>query len=258
MRVGILVVGSLFWDTAAHRSAWREQRLEVGKSAHVFAPIRYGRRSESRANTYTMVFSRLAGRHDYRRGVGIIVPCRKPVRTSQDLFDEAEQLWIAESKDGSPRYPLRSTWGAVAALFRPGFDHELSAEWRARVAASAYPRLCHTRSERCALALDGTLAVPWPRALDGADVVNVDILLATPADPSLESGRYGGALHVARAWLNAVDDGKRYEQYFFNNVEAGIRTFQDSRIWATLAQSPNANVYRERYPGATAKLDSEQ
>ena len=43
---GILVIGSLFWDTS--RQGWRDERLHMAASEAVTAPIRYGRRSRNR------------------------------------------------------------------------------------------------------------------------------------------------------------------------------------------------------------------
>jgi hypothetical protein len=70
LRTGVLVVGSLDWESTIYggafvatldpvRSNWRKTRLKVDKRStqYVRVPIRYGRLSESRGNTYTMVFS---------------------------------------------------------------------------------------------------------------------------------------------------------------------------------------------------------
>src|SRR5205809_2973005 len=89
---GILVIGSLFWDTS--RQGWRDERLHMAASEAVTAPIRYGRRSRNRGNTYTMVFSRSA-----QPGQAIVVPCRNIVRSAVDLIAEAEQLWAAERNE---------------------------------------------------------------------------------------------------------------------------------------------------------------
>jgi len=57
----------------------------------VTAPIRYGRRSEMRGKTYTMVFSNAIG-----DGRAIAVRCAHPVSSIDDLISEAEHLWAAE------------------------------------------------------------------------------------------------------------------------------------------------------------------
>ena len=61
LNVGVLIIGSLFWDSEQNRPAWRDARLDMATAQTVTAPIRYGRRSgRNRGYTYTMVFSRLA------------------------------------------------------------------------------------------------------------------------------------------------------------------------------------------------------
>ena len=55
--LGVLIIGSLYWDRACHRTNWRRDRLDQCRGRHVRAPIRYGRRSKTRGCSYTMVFS---------------------------------------------------------------------------------------------------------------------------------------------------------------------------------------------------------
>src|SRR5205823_8142389 len=62
LRVGILVIGSLLWDIDSERVDWRHKRLDVNRSRKVLAPIRYGRLSQSRSDTFTMVISKLCDR----------------------------------------------------------------------------------------------------------------------------------------------------------------------------------------------------
>jgi hypothetical protein len=40
-KVGVLIIGSLFWRMEPHRVAWRKSRLNESKPIPVFAPIRY-------------------------------------------------------------------------------------------------------------------------------------------------------------------------------------------------------------------------
>ena len=89
-QVGILIVGSLLWDTKEHRQRWRSARLDVAAGARVRAPIRYGRRSSSRGNTFTMVFSNELDAATEKLGFGIAVPCKARVCSAQDLIEEAE------------------------------------------------------------------------------------------------------------------------------------------------------------------------
>ena len=79
--LGVLIIGSLYWDNSI-RDKWRRERLDLERRQYVRAPIRYGRRSERRGHSYTMVFS--AGLREADFGTAIAVPCR-----SRDLIAEA-------------------------------------------------------------------------------------------------------------------------------------------------------------------------
>ena len=94
VKIGVLIIGSLFWDPSDPRKKWRCERLDpLVAKRHVRAPIRYGRKSSTRGNSYTMVFS--AGLCEKKFGQAIVVPCRRPVRDTDDLVEEAVYLWAA-------------------------------------------------------------------------------------------------------------------------------------------------------------------
>jgi hypothetical protein len=48
LTAGVLIIGSLLWDSDKERPAWRAARLNVAAAQTVTAPIRYGRLSKSR------------------------------------------------------------------------------------------------------------------------------------------------------------------------------------------------------------------
>jgi hypothetical protein len=78
-------------------------------------PIRYGRKSESRGNTYTMVYST-----SWALGQAKAIRCRNVLSSIEDLILEAEQLWVAERSALTSNGRISATWGAVALLARPG------------------------------------------------------------------------------------------------------------------------------------------
>jgi hypothetical protein len=47
MRIGILTIGSLYWDQSGVRPNWRKDRLESTGERRARVPIRYGRKSNS-------------------------------------------------------------------------------------------------------------------------------------------------------------------------------------------------------------------
>lgn len=111
LSVGILIIGSLLWDE--RRQAWRNARLDMASIDTVTAPIRYGRLSSSRGNTYTMVFSRLC-----KPGQAKLVHCSHTVSSPEDLIAEAEYLWKAE-QPGADAGRIAVNWGCVGLLSNP-------------------------------------------------------------------------------------------------------------------------------------------
>jgi hypothetical protein len=112
-RVGILIIGSLIWDRGrTHREAWRTERLTTERIV-VRAPIRYGRRSKDRKNTYTMLFSNEFCQD--HMGSAVAVPRGRRIRSGSDLVQEAEALWAAEqTTPGETRHPR---WERCIALY---------------------------------------------------------------------------------------------------------------------------------------------
>src|SRR2546427_3819513 len=95
MRLGILIVGSLYWDRSPVRCRWRQDRLSVSGEHRVRVPIRYGRNSGTRGDTFTMVFATSCS-DPAMLGTGIVVPTRANCRAPDHLVEEAECLWAAE------------------------------------------------------------------------------------------------------------------------------------------------------------------
>jgi len=46
LTAGVLIIGSLFWDSERGRPAWRDARLNMASAQTVTAPLRYGRRAK--------------------------------------------------------------------------------------------------------------------------------------------------------------------------------------------------------------------
>lgn len=217
------------------------------------APIRYGRESGGRDKTYTMVFSRLVQRRDYGMGTALFVPCRLDVSAIDDLLDEARHLWAAETSDGDGRGRIGQSWGRVAALFRDE-THPMRREWAKAVEAIHFDPMESTSSEGATVRESGLLRIAWPEWVDRPGAEEPDVLLATATRPTLTHRRYPRAGLIAGRWL---DKRSGEERYFFNNVRAGIRTFQDGTIWKTLATSGKAQDYADLYPEAVDILARE-
>lgn len=236
LNAGILIIGSLLWDATRGRSAWRDARLDMASAKTVTAPIRYGRLSESRGNTHTMVFSRLC-----KSGQGKLLNCIRTISTLADLMAEAEALWKAE-QPRADRGRIACEWGCVALLPNPDREvpEDLLKAWADRIAREPdYGNVTQTEEEGTLVGKDGLLRIDWPRLIEDGASVDVDLLLVTANDPEISPSRpnYPDANTIAEAW-NAAP--KRYAEYFWNNAENGICTFQDEDIRALLHPRDNA------------------
>jgi len=229
LNAGILIIGSLLWD--AQRQAWRDARLEMASAETVTAPIRYGRLSgRQRGHTYTMVFSRLC-----ESGHAKVVRCAHTISSAEDLIAEAEHLWKAEQPSAAADR-IAAHWGCVGLLCNPErrIPDDLLKRWAHRVRGEPdYGNVPQTDDEGCLVGTDGVLRIPWPHLVEGGTAVQLDLLLATANDPTLTGvpPSYPSVEIIAQAW-NA--EGNEHTEYFWRNIDGGIRTFQDDEIRARL------------------------
>jgi hypothetical protein len=232
LSAGILVIGSLFWETDDVRQAWRRDRLRIQEAADVRAPIRYGRISEGRGYTYTMVFSRTCA-----PGQAKAVACQHEIRAAADLVKEAEHLWAAERKQ-PPSGGINAGWGCVALLPNPHREipPEILNSWAARVArARPYGNIRQAPGEGVLVSERDLLQIAWPILTADNNPVPLDLLLATTTQPDLvgDPPRYPAPAMIAERWRNDREDNVRY---FRNNVQSGIHTFEDDAIQRALAE----------------------
>lgn len=212
LNVGVLIIGSLYWDIGGERDQWRSERLQRDGEWVVKAPIRYGRLSDRRG-TFTMVFSQLP---EVQFGLAKVVKCRNTVLSLPDLIAEAEWLWAAESKRVLSR-SISSGWGCVALLVHPerGIPRELVEGWGRHVGGQ------YGLDEGRLVNIRGILQIPWPALADGSGLVPLDLLLATSNSPTVPCPEVEA---IANGWRQGHDE------YFRQNRKNGIQTFQDDAI----------------------------
>ena len=236
MKIGVLIIGSLYWEKKRHRCEWRRERLNKDNKQYIKVPIRYGRLSSTRGDSYTMVFSTWLYREQL--GQAIIVRCKQDIAKGEDLVKEAECLWTAETTDGdNPHNLISATWGCVALLKNP--DRSLSDDlldcWTNHVSkeneSDNRKKIISAYCNEDVLSQNGFLKIPWPKTVDGSDL-NFDVLLATVTCPKPDKGRYPSAQAVADA-ANKSDKGR---EYFCENRKHRIETFQDTEIKRFLAE----------------------
>ena len=228
--VGILIIGSLFWQEKEHRESWRRARLNLERKIPVRAPIRYGRKSCSHGNTYTMVFSNELSTERY--GWALVVPCLNSATSADELVIEGKALWAAEQSDEKKPGPLSDIWGAVGLLTKSGCPQidAIEKDWSQYIKdkkEDRYKKFPSKKGEEAAVNSDGILTIPWPCMESGDPVEDVDFLLATATVPTLNSDRsYASPGAIALAWKKAPKE----QRYFDENRRAGITTADDYAI----------------------------
>ena len=227
LSLGVLIIGSLRWDRASHRKKWRRDRLDQSQCKYVRAPIRYGRRSESRGCSYTMVLSTSLGEDEYGRA--IVVPCSRQVKNIRNVVDEAAHLWTAETPKGeNSEHRVSAGWGCVGLLSKHPLPADWRSGWKKKISGEpCYGRLKQADNEVPTVDGSGFLTIPWPKSEDGSGL-EVDILLATATCPTICNGRYPTAQEIAAAGNSR--DGRDHVDYFCKNRAYGIKTFQDDCI----------------------------
>lgn len=225
LRCGILIIGSLFWDTDKDdcRENWRASRLDLPAKQIVSAPIRYGRKSRTWGGAFTMILDSKAA-----NGQGLLVPCKAQISSLNQLVEEVQWLWAAEAK-ALRTNKFHSGWGCVGALFGlNAMAAGIPDKWKIHFEA-AKP------SSLPAIGSDGRLNVPWPRTLQGDSVNDFDIILGTATMPN-PADELPSPHEIAEGWAK---QNEGYKRYFFENVRHGIRTQEDVEIWtAIIEQSP--------------------
>jgi hypothetical protein len=94
---GIIIIGSLYWDKNIQRVDWRNKSLNFENQILVKVPIRYGRISKERENTFSMVFSSEC-KNEKLLGNAIYVPFKKNPIDYQDLEIEVINIIKSEQK----------------------------------------------------------------------------------------------------------------------------------------------------------------
>ena len=225
LKIGILIIGSLYWSGEGKRDHWRRTRLNMTAESTVNVPIRYGRLSKS--GTYTMVFAPTCP-----LGQAKVVPCARNVSCLNDLSTEARWLWAAEVKEvpeseaGLGDSVARS-WGCVGLLPNPDSQvpESLLTEWREFIASD---RQYVANEARC-INENGLLQLRWPTLAGGQKQLPLDLLLATANDPTLACAT---VTSIADAWNRNPNQTK----YFKNNRNSGIQTFEDKAIAMLIMQ----------------------
>lgn len=225
---GVLIIGSLLWDTNQQRIDWRNNLLQVDQRIIVPAPIRYGRISTGRKCTFSMVFSNDCNNNN-QLGTAAFVPFKKNPTNLQMLEKQTKELIKSERK----RKKLDSekfnwSWGTLAISVNPKILKKNSEKyyqakalltyWKEKYSNDFNNKHYKVGKEFPVLNKLGVLNFKWTKNLKDYDFI---ITTATMADREY----YPNSKNIAERIL--VNE---YEEYFLKNVEFDITTFQDKEI----------------------------
>ena len=243
LRCGVLIIGSLFWQAGSGgcRKNWRANRLDLSAKQIVSAPIRYGRKSKTWGNAFTMILD-----SNSADGQGLLVPCKAHICSFDQLVEEVEWLWAAEANKACRTKKFHKKWGCVGAHFgQDAIAAGIHDKWRIHF-QSAKP------APLPAIDCVGKLNVPWPSTLQGEPVKEFDIILATATMPEPKDDR-PDAQQIAKGWI--CQNGG-HERYFFENVRHGIRTQEDLDIWTAINEQGPSWLRCEEYKAGIEILNS--
>lgn len=223
---GVIVIGSLLWDDTPVRHKWRSANLQpLSTKQAISVPIRYGRKSSTRQDTYTMI---LSNNISTQSGRAYTLAFKDEIKNSRMLESQAFALGAAEGL-WKEKPSISKNWGTVGLLLNPNIDNK--SKVNANIIRQRWKQLYqlyqetfdHTRfqiesDELAVIDQDGFLQIPWTNEMD-----EYDFLLATPVVP--DPHRLLTAEEVAEQMKL-----KKYRVYFDKNREHNIITFQDDEI----------------------------
>lgn len=220
---GIIIIGSLYWDDNIQRVDWRNESLNLGNQILVKVPIRYGRISKERKNTFSMVFSYECKNADLL-GNAIFAPFKKNPLDYENLEVEMGEIIKSEQK----RKVLKNSynnwlWGTLGILINPKskkFDEIsfLLSKWKDKYSEKFSYYDYKIGEEPTIINKSGVFQFHWPENLD-----DFDFIIATATKP--ESEKYPGHQEIIDKMLTSG-----YTEYYLKNIQNGITTFQDEQI----------------------------
>lgn len=230
---GAIIIGSLLWDNDPKRIKWRKLYLKPSENLiHVKARIRYGRESSSRRYTHTMI---LSNHPKTEFGNAYILPFKETLKNTRNLENQAFAMASAEGLWKKNEPSLNKNWGTVGLLINPKLEKSRNLEiikerWTKIYAEYNFNPSDYTiEKEPEIIDKNGFLKIDWTDEMS-----EFDFLIATLTVPNPKS------LLNEQIIAEKINE-TGYDEYFLNNYNNGIKTFQDEEIIKRLNKKPVAN-----------------
>lgn len=222
---GTIIIGSLLWDKTPIRHKWRTLCLnEISTKTPVKVKIRYGRQSQSRQNTYSMIFS---NHPTTEYGQAYILGFKETIKNARILESQAFALASAEGLWGD-KPSLNKSWGTVGLFVNPNIDSKdkTSADIIRKRWTEIYKNYKDTfksvryciGNELPVIDINGFLNIDWTEEMN-----DYDFLIATPVVPNIKKA-------LTAKEIAGIMKENNYFEYFHNNIANDIRTFHDKEI----------------------------
>jgi len=228
---GTIIIGSLLWDKTPIRHKWRTLCLnDISTKTPVKVKIRYGRQSQSRQNTYSMIFS---NHPTTEYGQAYILGFKEIIKNARILESQAFALASAEGLWGD-KPSLNKSWGTVGLLINPNIDSKdksgadiIKKRW-AEIYQNYKDKFKSTEyridNEHPVIDDNGFLNIDWTEEMN-----EYDFLIATPVVPNIKKA-------LTAKEIADVMKENNYFEYFDSNVANDIITFQDNEIRQSLGR----------------------
>jgi len=224
---GVLIIGSLYWEDSDLRKKWRNEFIDFPNYQHIALPIRYGRISNTRNCTYTMVYSSDC-KPVQQIGQGLVVPFRGNPVDTQELERQTKMMIDAEHNTTVDFDRYNWSWGALGIAVNPKWNAEtaanlemkrqLLASWSTHFGKGFNTEEYRVGNEEPILSKKGELLIDWKEEMN-----DFDFVIGTAVKPELKNYPDPTQI-VVRMKVN------EYDTYFNKNTESGIMTFQDTSI----------------------------
>jgi len=255
---GVLLIGSLYWESDEIRENWRSERLDITNARRISLPIRYGRISRRRYRTYSMVYSSTLPHAKW--GTGYLVPFRhnsfnevSEIRNETDQMIRVERKFTSADWEAIKRYSpyYNWDWGAIGLVLNEnvhgsvddGDAQQLLRHWKESYSPDYTPENYSLYWEQPMLSPGGVLSLQLP------GMSEYDFLLTTVVQPNTgkEKQRYPEAREIAEVMYRT-----NCYTYFLQSIRTGISTFQDREILRYLQRDFNVLTYIEEHNLETA------